>query len=104
MKSLLKLWPMAWTCVAVALAVGSFAGGDTSIVSGWLFLAWTIPFGVIWWFYLYDIVRQWVPDNVAQVGGTVLVIVVAFVFWFVLVPRIKAAFEKSSTTPTESRR
>jgi len=95
MKSLLKLWPVAWTCVAVALGFGSFAGGDASIVSGWLFLVWTIPFGAIWWFYLYDIVRQWVPDNVAQAGGTVLVIVAAFVFWFVVVPRIKVAFERS---------
>lgn len=92
MQSLLRLWPLAWTCIAVALAFGSFVGGDTSIVSGWFFLAWTIPFGVIWWFCIYRVLPQWMHDNVIQVGGTVLVIVVAFVFWFIFVPRIKATF------------
>lgn len=79
-----------WLAVAAVLSVASFVGGDTSILSGWLFLVWTAPFGMIWWFYLYDHVLAWLPANIAQPVGVVVVDALAFLFWFVVVPRLRA--------------
>lgn len=80
---------IAWCIVAVILGAASFAGGDTAIVAGWLFLLWTIPFGVVWWFYLYDMALRFVPKAIAQPLGVVAVIVVTYVFWFVIVPKLR---------------
>lgn len=82
-----------WTVIAVALSFASSAGGDTSVVCGWLFLIWTIPFGVIWWFCLYDIVLSWIPASIAQPLGDAVVDALAFLFWFVLFPRLRASFK-----------
>jgi hypothetical protein len=89
MKSVFRTWPIIWVCIAVLLGYGSFTGGDTAIVTGWLFLLWTVPFGALWWFYGYDVALQFMPRNVAEVGGTIVVIIGAFIFWFVVVPWIK---------------
>lgn len=88
MSQRLKLIAAVWLVVAVLLGITSFAGGDTAIVSGWLFLLWTVPFGAIVWFYLYDYAPVWMPANVAQPLGTVVAIVLAFLFWFVFIPRV----------------
>lgn len=78
-----------WLVIAVILGVASFAGRDTSIVAGWLFLVWTLPFGVVWWFVLYDYALKILPASIAQPIGIILVIVAAYVFWFVVVPRLR---------------
>lgn len=86
----LRLVAFVWVAVVAVLSVASFVGGDTSILGGWLYLIWTAPFGVIWWSYLYDHVLAWVPANIAQLLGVMVVDVLAFTFWFMLVPRLLA--------------
>lgn len=76
------------------LGAASFAGGDLAIVTGWLFLLWTAPFGVIWWVYLYDIAMGFVPSTIAQPVGVVAVIAVAYLFWFILVPNLRNAVRR----------
>ena len=98
MSARLRRIAQVWVSVAVLLAVLSFAGGDASIVAGWLFLAWTIPFGVLWWFYLYDAALQWLPAQVAQLTGTVLVVGISFLFWFVLVPKVNKMFRRNASS------
>ncbi|HKJ74266.1 MAG TPA: hypothetical protein VKA19_09140 [Alphaproteobacteria bacterium] len=78
-----------WIAGAVFLSVASFVGGDTAILSGWLYLVWTAPFGLIWWFYLYNHALVLLPANIAQPVGVVLVDVVAFFFWFRTIPWLR---------------
>jgi hypothetical protein len=79
---------IVWIVVAVLLAVGSTAGGDTSIVTGFLWLAWTAPISLIWQFWIYDTVLRFVPANIANVMGLLLVLALAYAFWFQLVPAL----------------
>jgi hypothetical protein len=90
MKWLLKSLAACWLAVAVLLSILSFKGGDASIVAGWLYLLWTAPFGIVWWFWLYDIVLAWLPASVAQPVGVIAVDSIAFAFWFVVLPRVRA--------------
>jgi hypothetical protein len=83
-----KIVHASWFAVAVILAFASTVGGDTSILAGWAFLVWTFPFSGLWWFYFYDIARQYLSASVAQPIGSALIIVSAYVFWFVLIPMI----------------
>ncbi len=77
-----------WVAVAVLLAVGSRVGGDASIVTGFLWLVWTAPVGLIWQFWIYDEVLRVLPASVANVGGLVVVLAVSYVFWFRLIPML----------------
>ena len=81
--------PALFVLIAVALAVGSFVGGDISIICGWLWLLWTLPFGVIWQFYGYDHVTHIASLQVVQYVGSALVILVCYVFWFVALPILR---------------
>jgi hypothetical protein len=76
----------AWLVIAILLAIGSVAGGDTSIVAGFLWLAWTAPIGLIWQFWLYEPLWRLLGTGVTNWLGLLLVIVGAYLFWFVLVP------------------
>jgi hypothetical protein len=84
-----------WLLVAVLLAAGSTAGGDTSIVTGFLWLAWTAPIGLIWQFWLYDTAIKAVPVNVVNIAGLALVLVLAYLFWFQLVPALFRAARRA---------
>jgi hypothetical protein len=75
-----------WVGLALLFAYASTLGGDTSILFGWVFLTWTAPFSILWWFYLYDFARQYMSAAAAQPIGLISVIVLAYLFWFVLVP------------------
>ena len=88
MTPVAKLVRVVWTVVAILVAYGSTIGGDTSILCGWLFLVWTAPFSIVWWFYLYDVARLYMEASVAQPVGLVIVIVLAYAFWFWLVPMV----------------
>ena len=77
-----------WLLVAVLLAVGSMAGGDTSIVTGFLWLAWTAPIGLIWQFWVYDTALKVAPASLVNIVGLALVLVLAYLFWFQLVPAV----------------
>ena len=83
--------PTLFLAVAIALAVGTFVGGDTSIVCGWLWLIWTIPFGAIWQFYGYDLASHLAPPHVLQYLGSALVILLCYFFWFVALPIVRRA-------------
>jgi hypothetical protein len=90
------IWPFSWLAIALILIFFSSSGGDASFRAGWLFLVWTIPFGVIWWFVIYDYVRTltWLPIPVIQTGGDLIVVAAAFVFLFVFIPWIQKKGEK----------
>jgi len=77
-----------WLLVAVLLAVGSMAGGDTSIVTGFLWLAWTAPIGLIWQFWVYDTALKVAPASLVNIVGLALVLVLAYLFWFQLMPAL----------------
>jgi hypothetical protein len=81
---------LTWIVVDVGLSAAVFAGGDTAVIGGWLFLIWTAPFGLFWWFYAYQYVLQWLSPETAQLIGTVLVDAIAFLFWFVAIPKMRA--------------
>lgn len=101
MNTKLRLIMAIWLTVAIILGAVSFLGGDASIVGGWLFLIWTVPFGVIWWFYLYDYTLVWIPAHIAQPIGTAAVILITFLFWFILIPRIRRRQNKRNKTGSE---
>jgi len=77
---------IVWVAIAAVLSIGSFAGGDTSIGCGWLFLIWTAPFGIAWWFWLYWLVDPQGSRENIQYIGTAAADIAAFAFWFYLVP------------------
>ena len=88
---------MLWLGVAALLGAGSFAGGDTSIVCGWGFLAWTVPFGVIWQFAVSDLLPTSVAHSpVVEVAATIVVVALGYVFWFIAVPKIVSKAHTSS--------
>lgn len=77
-----------WVCFAILFGYASTLGGDTSLLFGWVFLVWTAPLSVLWWFYLYDFARQYMSASAAQPIGLISVIMLAYLFWFVLVPYV----------------
>lgn len=81
---------VAWVVIALLLNVGSSQGGDTAVISTWLELVWTLPFGVLWWTYGYDCALHFLPKQSAQLVGTVVVDLLAFTFWFVAIPWVRA--------------
>lgn len=86
MSRKLRLASLVWLGVAILLAIGSETGGDTSIVTGLLWLVWTAPFGPIWQFWVYDSALKILPANVANFLGLVLVLLIAYTFWFHFIP------------------
>jgi hypothetical protein len=91
MISQIRIWPIMWLVIALLTIVFSFAGGDTSILAGWLFLVWTAPFGMIWWFILYDYVHMLIclPLATLQIMGELLSVAVAYIFWFILIRTVR---------------
>jgi uncharacterized membrane protein len=85
---------IVWIVGIVLVSAASFAGGDTAVLAGWLYLVWTVPFGVIWWFYLYDHALALLPASVVQPIGVVVVDIVAFLFWFNVIPRLNTALTR----------
>lgn len=94
-----KILAVIWLVVAVVSGIFSLKGGDTSILAGWVFLVWTAPFGVIWWFYLYDAALMIMPTRIAEPIGVTLTIVVGFLFWFVLVPAVSRYSRRPRKSP-----
>jgi Na+/proline symporter len=92
-----KIVHVVWLCVAIGLALMPSGSGDTNLLLGWVFFVWTFPFSGVWWFYLYDVTRQYMSVSVAQSIGSALVIVCAYAFWFWLIPMIWA----KARTPKE---
>jgi hypothetical protein len=95
-RSKVGLIRFVWLVIAVCLAGGSVAGGDTSIVCGYLLLIWTIPFDIIWQFYLSDLALKFVSARIADWIGLTLVIAASYIFWFVLIPRLFVAVRPKS--------
>jgi hypothetical protein len=98
MKNITKYLSMGWLCIAVALEYSSTLGGDASILWGWTLLVWTAPFSIAFKFYLYDFALKYMSRPEAQVAGAVFEVVCAYLFWFVLIPKIwpKASGTKSN--------
>jgi hypothetical protein len=84
--------------IAILLAIGSVAGGDTSIVTGFLWLAWTAPIGLIWQFWLYEPTWRLLGTGVTNWLGLLLVLVGAYLFWFLLVPAVFRAAKSRTRT------
>ena len=96
MSAPIRVLAIAWVIATLASSITSFAGGDMSILGGWALLVLTAPFGLIWWFYLYEHVSTWAPANITQYVGVVIVDVLAFIFWFVAIPGLRT-FTKSKS-------
>lgn len=94
MKKYFGPWSVAWTVVSILLTIGSFLGGDLAIVAGWGFLIWTLPFGLIWWFVIYEYIPHSYATPSVQLVGELLCVILAFVFWFVLIPWLRGAANK----------
>ena len=94
MTSMVRRLAVLWIFGAVALSIGAFSSGDISILAGWLDLVWTAPFGMIWWFYVDDHVLRLLPALAAQIVGTIVVDVLAFLFWFVAIPRVHSSLTR----------
>jgi hypothetical protein len=77
-----------WVLVALVAAYGGYAGGDAAIALGWLFLVWTAPFGIVWWVYIYPVVLSMAPKATLELVGPALAIVLAYWFWFMLLPAV----------------
>jgi len=88
MSRLTKILSIVWLCIAIIFECISTIGGDTSILSGWLLLIWTAPFSMIFEFYLYDWVLQYMTKPTAQFLGSVFEVVGSYLFWFVFIPKI----------------
>ena len=88
MKSPRPWLALGWTLIAIAIRTSGLGGGDAAIVSGLVFLGWTLPFGVIWQFWLYEHALTMFSVNAAQLLGDALTIVTFLLFWFVFVPFI----------------
>ena len=97
MSAPIRVVAIVWAIATLISSIASFAGGDMSILGGWAFLVLTPPFGLIWWFYLYEHVSAWVPANIAQYVGVAVVDVLAFIFWFVAVPWLRTFTKRKST-------
>jgi len=81
-----KVVRLVWLFVAIGLALVPSGSGDMNLTVGWVFFIWTFPFSGVWWFYFYGIARQYMSASAAQSIGSALIIVCAYVFWFVLIP------------------
>lgn len=79
---------LIWLGFALVLEVAAVAGGDASILYGWLLLVWTAPFSVIYHVWAYDAVRDAIGRPNAQIVGALFEVVLSFFFWFVLLPRV----------------
>jgi hypothetical protein len=91
-----RVLAIGWVIIGIAAGAASLAGGDVSIEGFWLFLLWTYPFGMIWWFYVYDSALQVMPKEVAEPAGLIAAIALAFLFWFILLPRLFAKARRMS--------
>jgi hypothetical protein len=79
---------VVWVCAALAIRGYGATGGDAAVLSGLLFLLWTLPFGVIWQFLLYERALTFMSVQAAQFLGDLATIILFVLFWFVLVPLV----------------
>jgi hypothetical protein len=79
-----------WISIEIVLSILSFSGGDNSIIAGWLNLVWTLPFGVVFWFVIYEHMAKFENVFIIQVVGTVGVGCCSYLFWFVVVTKYQA--------------
>lgn len=78
-----------WLGIALALEFGSTLGGDAGQLWGWVLLLWTAPFSIIYQFFLYDFARENLGRLAAQLVGAVFEVGLAYVFWFVVFPKVR---------------
>lgn len=82
---------MIWFVVAVAIPWTGRNGGDSAIAALLYFMIWTFPFGPIYYLSLDEAVDRAFGPAVSGIAGLVVVISIAFAFWFVLMPWIRQA-------------
>jgi hypothetical protein len=86
-----------WLIASIGFAYMSSLSGDSSIVGGWFFLVITMPFGLLWHFYLYDHANAVFPGFDIHLAGQLLVIVFSYVFWFILVPSLRKVSRRATS-------
>lgn len=77
-----------WVVASIIFAYVSTIGGDEAILAFWLFVVCTYPFSAIWWFYAYDALAPLASESIIVPFGLTTVIVCAYLFWFVFIPKI----------------
>lgn len=83
--------------LGLCIWLGFFAGGsgDEYLISGLAFLVLTFPFSVVWWRYIYDYALVLGDRDAVQLVGNGLVIFLAYLFWFEILPRLFRGVEKN---------
>lgn len=94
-----RLLAIGWLVVAALLIVASTQGGDATIVSGLLWLVWTAPIGLIWQFLIYEHVLKALGTQGTNWLGVALVLVGAYLFWFLFIPWLFRAARRRSAAP-----
>ncbi|MBX3652139.1 MAG: hypothetical protein KF771_12280 [Burkholderiales bacterium] len=82
----MRTFRLLWCVAAAFLSVAQFAGGDLAILAGWGFLLLTVPVGPLWWFIAYPVFHQLSPSPLVQYVGVTVSVLLAYVFWFSVVP------------------
>ena len=78
-----------WLFVALVLMYGLNAGGERAIAAFWILVVWTAPFGMLWRFTIYELMPEFIKTLLdSPIIGSVLVIICAYLFWFVFIPKI----------------
>jgi hypothetical protein len=81
---------VVWIIVLLYIHLLSLSngGGDNVIIAGFLYSIWTVPFGIIWWFYIYNYVITLSQDKYIVPIGIIVTDIVAFIFWFIVFPKL----------------
>lgn len=80
---------LVWIAIAFFLLLKPHSGGDATITHWLLYTIWTIPFSMVWQFYIYSPLQE-IFANIKNsfLIGNVIVIFLSFIFWFVLIPKL----------------
>lgn len=92
MTSKFTLWKIIWFVVGLLLIVYPLYDRDATVAMWFYFMLWTVPFGTIWLLYVYDLCLNdllWPPYPWLEIGGQFIALVIAYIFWFILMPRIR---------------
>lgn len=78
---------------------------DATVAMWFYYMLWTVPFGTIWLLYIYDLYLNnipWLPYPWLEMGGQFVALVLAYIFWFILMPRIRLKARKTKQPESPS--
>jgi hypothetical protein len=105
MISKYTLWIITWFIVGMMLIVYPLYDRDATVAMWFYYMLWTVPFGTIWLLYFYDLFLNdvlWPPYPWLEMGGQFIALVIAYIFWFILMPRIRSKARKAKQPESPS--